>query len=158
MVADTEHIRSLADRLQKGITEKCDGVVLNGPQSTDHRYVGNMNLSFSYVEGESLIMGLKVTSPRLSLQPVSMLWRFSLVFTAVHSSRHKLSRAQPMTCEATLSKAGGDHSLAFFPCRTVHYAQDAHVIDLMCRTWLSAVEVLAPVRVWSLPMSCVHWV
>ena len=67
MVADTEHIRSLADRLQKGITEKCDGVVLNGPQSTDHRYVGNMNLSLSYVEGESLIMGLKVTSAAFKL-------------------------------------------------------------------------------------------
>lgn len=61
MAADTEHIRSLADRLYQGITAKCDGVVLNGPLSTDHRYVGNMNLSFSYVEGESLIMGLKVT-------------------------------------------------------------------------------------------------
>ena len=50
----------MADRLYHGITSQCDGVVLNGPQSTDQRYVGNMNLSFSYVEGESLIMGLKV--------------------------------------------------------------------------------------------------
>ena len=38
------------------------GVVLNGPGHLDERrrYVGNMNLSFAYVEGESLIMGLKV--------------------------------------------------------------------------------------------------
>ena len=60
MAADTEHIRSLAERLHEGIKAKCDGVVLNGPQNTEQRYVGNMNLSFSYVEGESLIMGLKV--------------------------------------------------------------------------------------------------
>ena len=38
------------------------GVVLNGPGHLDERrrYVGNMNMSFAYVEGESLIMGLKV--------------------------------------------------------------------------------------------------
>lgn len=60
MVSDTAHIRDMAERLYHGITSQCDGVVLNGPQSTDQRYVGNMNLSFSYVEGESLIMGLKV--------------------------------------------------------------------------------------------------
>ena len=60
MVSDTAHIRAMAERLQHGITSQCDGVVLNGPQNTEQRYVGNMNLSFSYVEGESLIMGLKV--------------------------------------------------------------------------------------------------
>jgi cysteine desulfurase len=34
-----------------------DGVVLNGDESS--RYWGNVNLSFAYVEGESLLMGLK---------------------------------------------------------------------------------------------------
>ena len=34
------------------------GVVLNGDASA--RYWGNINLSFAYVEGESLLMGLKV--------------------------------------------------------------------------------------------------
>jgi hypothetical protein len=33
-------------------------VVLNGDPSA--RYWGNVNLSFAYVEGESLLMGLKV--------------------------------------------------------------------------------------------------
>lgn len=36
------------------------GVMLNGPVDLAHRYAGNLNLSFAYVEGESLIMGLKV--------------------------------------------------------------------------------------------------
>lgn len=30
---------------------------MNG--STERRYAGNLNLSFAYVEGESLLMGLK---------------------------------------------------------------------------------------------------
>lgn len=67
MVSDTAHIRAMADRLHHGITSRCDGVVLNGPQSTDQRYVGNMNLSFSGVEGESLIMGLKVCCPGMTV-------------------------------------------------------------------------------------------
>ena len=61
-VADEQHIRRLADRLYDGINSKLSGVVLNGPLDTKHRYVGNLNLSFSYVEGESLLMGLKVGS------------------------------------------------------------------------------------------------
>lgn len=40
-----------------GITDKINGVVING--SMERRYVGNLNLSFAYIEGESLLMGLK---------------------------------------------------------------------------------------------------
>lgn len=62
MAADTAHIGRLAHRLYDGITSRLDGVVLNGPGDLDgaQRYVGNLNLSFAYVEGESLLMGLKV--------------------------------------------------------------------------------------------------
>ena len=64
MAADEAHIRRLAHRLYNGITSRLDGVVLNGPGDLDgkQRYIGNLNLSFAYVEGESLLMGLKVTS------------------------------------------------------------------------------------------------
>lgn len=54
---DHKRITALHDRLLNGIKEKLDGVVVNG--SMERRYVGNLNLSFAYVEGESLLMGLK---------------------------------------------------------------------------------------------------
>ncbi|KAI5069621.1 hypothetical protein GOP47_0015922 [Adiantum capillus-veneris] len=54
---DEEHITVLQEHLLQGITSQLEGVVING--STEHRYIGNLNLSFAYVEGESLLMGLK---------------------------------------------------------------------------------------------------
>jgi cysteine desulfurase len=51
------HVTRLGDRLFSGITSQLTHVVLNG--SRDHRYPGNLNLSFSCVEGESFLMGLK---------------------------------------------------------------------------------------------------
>ena len=59
MAADEAHVRRLEARLREGITGRLQGVVLNGPKDLAHRYPGNVNLSFAYVEGESLIMGLK---------------------------------------------------------------------------------------------------
>jgi cysteine desulfurase len=41
----------------RGITSKIPHVVLNG--DAIHRYPGNLNFSFAYVEGESLLMALK---------------------------------------------------------------------------------------------------
>ncbi|XP_019173175.1 PREDICTED: cysteine desulfurase, mitochondrial-like [Ipomoea nil] len=57
MEYDTVKIKSLQDRLLNGIKARIDGVVVNG--SLERRYAGNLNLSFAYVEGESLLMGLK---------------------------------------------------------------------------------------------------
>ena len=53
------HVSRLAARLRDGIMSRLDGVVINGDE--ERRYAGNMNMSFAYVEGESLIMGLKVS-------------------------------------------------------------------------------------------------
>ncbi len=57
MGADNERIRALSQRLYKGITEAIPEVFLNG--DPEQRYPGNVNLSFAYVEGESLLMGIK---------------------------------------------------------------------------------------------------
>eukprot|EP00598_Pedospumella_elongata_P014133 CAMPEP_0184991974 /NCGR_PEP_ID=MMETSP1098-20130426/39126_1 /TAXON_ID=89044 /ORGANISM="Spumella elongata, Strain CCAP 955/1" /LENGTH=423 /DNA_ID=CAMNT_0027517505 /DNA_START=160 /DNA_END=1428 /DNA_ORIENTATION=- len=54
---DTAWITHLSDRLRKGITERIPNVVLNG--HPEKRYIGNLNFSFAFVEGESLLMALK---------------------------------------------------------------------------------------------------
>lgn len=56
MVNDSEHIKALYHRLYNGITSRLTDVFLNG--DPDQRYYGNLNLSFAFVEGESLLMGL----------------------------------------------------------------------------------------------------
>jgi cysteine desulfurase len=57
MDADTAWVKHLSNRLLKGIQEKVPHTILNG--SADRRYPGNLNISFAYVEGESLLMALK---------------------------------------------------------------------------------------------------
>ncbi|KAJ4828863.1 Cysteine desulfurase, mitochondrial [Turnera subulata] len=54
---DERRTEALQQRLLDGIRAKLDGVVVNG--SVERRYAGNLNISFAYVEGESLLMGLK---------------------------------------------------------------------------------------------------
>ncbi|MBD3163467.1 MAG: IscS subfamily cysteine desulfurase [Candidatus Eisenbacteria bacterium] len=53
---EAERIRALRDRLQAGIESGLEEVDRNG--APDARLPGNLNLSFGYVEGESLLMGL----------------------------------------------------------------------------------------------------
>ncbi|DAZ99154.1 TPA: hypothetical protein N0F65_010238 [Lagenidium giganteum] len=57
MENDTRWVSYLSQKLYKGITDKIEHVVLNGDLA--QRYPGNINLSFAYVEGESLLMALK---------------------------------------------------------------------------------------------------
>jgi cysteine desulfurase len=49
-------IAGLRNRLRDKIMSALDEVYING--SMEHRLVGNLNLSFAYVEGESLLMGI----------------------------------------------------------------------------------------------------
>lgn len=53
---ERERLIALRDRLHKGITGELDHVYLNGHPT--FRHPGNLNVSFAYVEGESLIMGM----------------------------------------------------------------------------------------------------
>ena len=56
--ADKEraHLDTLRERLHQGITRELDYVYLNGHPT--ERHPGNLNISFAYVEGESLLMGM----------------------------------------------------------------------------------------------------
>jgi cysteine desulfurase len=56
MAQEGERLRGLRDRLKKGLESKLDEVYING--SMEHRLPNNLNMSFAYVEGESLLMGL----------------------------------------------------------------------------------------------------
>ncbi|EHQ52037.1 cysteine desulfurase IscS [Ectothiorhodospira sp. PHS-1] len=56
MGAENERLRMLRDRLWEGLSGM-DEVYLNG--DLERRVAGNLNVSFNFVEGESLIMALK---------------------------------------------------------------------------------------------------
>ncbi len=56
MQAENERIRALRDRLWNGLSE-IEEVYLNG--AMEQRVPHNLNVSFNYVEGESLIMAIK---------------------------------------------------------------------------------------------------
>jgi cysteine desulfurase len=57
MAPEAEKLIGLRERLKSRILEQLDEVYINGHPT--HRLAGNMNMSFAYVEGESLLMGLK---------------------------------------------------------------------------------------------------
>ncbi|VAW61424.1 Cysteine desulfurase =_ IscS [hydrothermal vent metagenome] len=56
MESENTRVLALRNRLYNGFKDM-EEVYLNG--SMDHRVTGNLNISFNYVEGESLIMALK---------------------------------------------------------------------------------------------------
>lgn len=56
MAADNEHVFALRERLHQKLAAELDEIYLNGHPS--QRLAGNLNLSFAYIEGESMLMGL----------------------------------------------------------------------------------------------------
>jgi cysteine desulfurase len=56
MATENDRIRMLRDRLYEGLNDM-EEVYVNG--DLDHRIAGNLNISFNFVEGESLIMALR---------------------------------------------------------------------------------------------------
>ncbi|MBT4933772.1 MAG: IscS subfamily cysteine desulfurase [Rhodospirillaceae bacterium] len=56
MGAEAERLKMLRDRFHAGINDRLSEVYLNG--DLEHRIPGNLNLSFAYVEGEGLMMGV----------------------------------------------------------------------------------------------------
>ena len=56
MEQESKYLIGLRNSLRDQIFAELDEVYING--STEHRLPGNMNISFAYVEGESLLMGI----------------------------------------------------------------------------------------------------
>jgi len=57
MDVDSEWVITLGKKLKDGLFSRIPEVVVNGDE--EHRYPGNWNISFAYVEGESALMALK---------------------------------------------------------------------------------------------------
>ena len=57
MTAEHKKLLKFKEMMLQGIRKACPDVFLNGSES--ERVPGNLNLSFAYVEGESLMMGIK---------------------------------------------------------------------------------------------------
>jgi cysteine desulfurase len=91
MPAETERLLRLREKLNVGITSQLEEVYLNGHPT--QRLPGNLNLSFAYVEGEGLMMGIKdvaVSSgsacTSASLEPSYVLKALGLGDELAHSS------------------------------------------------------------------------
>ena len=56
MPEESKRLRGLRDRLKDGLFAKLDELYING--SMIHRLPHNLNISFAFVEGESLLMGI----------------------------------------------------------------------------------------------------
>jgi len=91
MAAESERLHMLRDRFYKKIMAQLPEVYLNG--DLEHRIPGNLNLSFAYVEGESLIMGIKNLSvssgsacTSASLEPSYVLRALGVTEDLAHTS------------------------------------------------------------------------
>jgi cysteine desulfurase len=89
--SEADRLRKLRDRLLEKITSRLDEVHVNG--SLEHRLPSNLNLSFNFVEGESLIMALKDVAlssgsacTSASLEPSYVLHAMGVTDDAAHSS------------------------------------------------------------------------
>jgi len=90
-VAEAERLKALRDRLLDKLTSSLDEVYVNG--SLEHRLPNNLNVSFNFVEGESLLMAIKdvaVSSgsacTSASLEPSYVLHAMGVSDDAAHSS------------------------------------------------------------------------
>ena len=105
---DAEHVKRLSARLINGIQSRVEYTQINGDR--DARYHGNVNMSFAYVEGESMLMGLKeiaVSSgsacTSASLEPSYVLRALGVNEEMAHTSiRYGLGR---FTTEAEVDRA-----------------------------------------------------
>ncbi|MEG3619152.1 IscS subfamily cysteine desulfurase [Magnetovibrio sp. PR-2] len=57
MAAEAERLRDFQNRLYQGLRQRIPEIFLNG--DLESRIPGNLNISFAYVEGEGLMMGIK---------------------------------------------------------------------------------------------------
>jgi cysteine desulfurase len=91
MADETAKLIKLRDRFYKSVTDRLPEVYLNG--DFEHRLPGNLNISFAYVEGEGLMMGIKDLSvssgsacTSASLEPSYVLRALGVTEDLAHTS------------------------------------------------------------------------
>lgn len=89
------YVRGLRDRLEKGILEAIPEVKLNGHPDGDQRLPNTLNVSFNYIEGESLLLffdmkGIAASSGSActsgSLEPSHVMGAMGVDIVLAHSS------------------------------------------------------------------------
>jgi len=97
---ENQRVKSLRDKLENALLEKCPGSRLNGDK--ENRLPNTTNISFEYIEGEAILLmldkyGICASSGSActsgSLEPSHVLRAMGVPFTAAHGSiRFSLSR------------------------------------------------------------------
>jgi cysteine desulfurase len=100
MEAENRHVAYLRDKLERGLLASCPDARVNG--DTKDRLPNTSNMSFEYIEGESILMHLSdrgicastgSACAAGSLEPSHVIRAMGVPFTAVHGSvRFSLSR------------------------------------------------------------------
>ena len=100
MEDENTHVKTLRDRLEQGILKSCPDCFVNG--DVENRLPNTLNVSFEFIEGESILMmldkfGICASSGSAcasgSLEPSHVLRAMGVPFTAAHGSiRFSLSR------------------------------------------------------------------
>jgi cysteine desulfurase len=139
MAAESERVGALRDRLLARLSDIPD-VIING--SLDARVPHNLNMSFTFVEGESLLMGIKgvaVSSgsacTSASLEPSYVLRALGLSDEVAHSSiRFSIGR---FTTEAEIDAAAERVKATVERLRALSPLWDMHQagIDLASVQW-----------------------
>lgn len=104
-------VRALRDRLEDGVLSQIPDIKLNGTPDRDDRLPNTLNVSFAYIEGESLLLNLDMFGIAASsgsactsgsLEPSHVMGAMCVEVTLAHSStRFSLG---PETTEAEIDK------------------------------------------------------
>lgn len=95
MDKDYDYVRNLRDKLEKGILSSIPDVKLNGHPNADFRLPNTLNVSFNYIEGESLLLffdmkGIAASSGSActsgSLEPSHVMGAMGVDIVLAHSS------------------------------------------------------------------------
>ena len=95
MEKDYDYVRNLRDKLEKGILSTIPDVKLNGHPNADFRLPNTLNVSFNYIEGESLLLffdmkGIAASSGSActsgSLEPSHVMGAMGVDIVLAHSS------------------------------------------------------------------------